>query len=71
MFVAGTQYIRFFSKIHSFTVVCAADETFYSPSCLIALLLCCCKQSELTCEQSLSQDKDHYREVHFPQSANP
>lgn len=23
------------------------------------------------CDQSFSQDKDHYREVHFPQSANP
>lgn len=43
-------------------------------SCLLArccIGLYCCKQGKLTCDQSLSQDKDHYREVHFPQSANP
>lgn len=28
-------------------------------------------QGKLTCDQSLSQDKDHYREKHFPQTADP
>lgn len=35
------------------------------------IAVCCGKEGTLTCDQSLSQDKDHYREVHFPQSVNP
>lgn len=47
---------------------------YHLPSCLIVHLFAGfyhSNQGKLTCDQSLSQDKDHYREEHFPQSADP